>query len=119
MTGDKRRGGVLHLLARNAGNACLATSADHGATWTWADWAFTESFGCPTFVQYGRDHAGARDGYAYVASPDAETPSYWPVRISWTISSEVLPSLTLTLQPVFCSNGVTQLTLGSFEPFSA
>src|SRR5207244_12535040 len=25
----------------------------------------------------------------------------------------------LTLQPVCCSNGVTQLTFGSFEPFSA
>lgn len=66
-------GGVLHLLARNAGNARLAVSADHGATWAWADWALAESFGCPTFVQYGRDHAGARDGHAYVASPDADS----------------------------------------------
>ena len=35
-----------------------------------------------------------------VASPDADTPSYLPVRISVTISSEVLPSFTLTWQPV-------------------
>ena len=54
-----------------------------------------------------------------VASPDAETPSYWPVRISVTISSEVLPILTLTWQPVFFSNGVTQSTFGSVEPSSA
>ncbi len=43
-----------------------------------------------------------------VASPDAETPSYWPVFISWTISDELPPTLTVTLQPVACSNGVTQ-----------
>jgi hypothetical protein len=43
-----------------------------------------------------------------VASPDAETPSYWPLRISWTISSELAPTFTLTLQPVCFSNGVTQ-----------
>src|SRR4051795_1805844 len=53
-----------------------------------------------------------------VASPDADTPSYWPVRISCTISSEVLPIFTLTLQPVSFSNEDTQSTLGSLEPFS-
>src|SRR5215471_3741372 len=54
-----------------------------------------------------------------VASPDAETPSYWPVFMSATISSDVLPILTLTLQPVCDSNGCTQSTLGSSEPSSA
>src|SRR5262245_5459205 len=39
--------------------------------------------------------------------------------MSWTISSDVLPILTLTLQPVSVSNFPTQFTLGSFEPFSA
>jgi CubicO group peptidase (beta-lactamase class C family) len=79
--GDGRRGlkasgmlmvdGVLYLLARNAGNARLAWSADHGRTWTWADWRFTTSFGCPTFLNFGADYAGARDGYVYVYSPDS------------------------------------------------
>ena len=46
-----------------------------------------------------------------VASPDADTPSYWPERISCTISSEVWPYLTLTWHPVCFSNGLT--TLGS------
>ena len=32
-----------------------------------------------------------------VASPDAETPSYWPVFISWTMSSESRPTLTVDL----------------------
>ena len=36
-----------------------------------------------------------------------------------TISSDVLPILTFTLQPVCFSNGVTQSSFGSFEPFSA
>src|SRR6266496_4063396 len=54
-----------------------------------------------------------------VASPDADTPSYWPVFINCTISSDVLPILTFTLQPVCCSNGCTQSTFGSFWPLSA
>ena len=53
-----------------------------------------------------------------VASPDADTPSYCPVRISVTISSEVLPSLTLTWQPVSFSKSETQSTAGSVEPSS-
>src|ERR1700730_2089219 len=53
------------------------------------------------------------------ALPDAETPSYWPVFISCTISSDVLPIFTFTLHPVCCWNGPTQLTFGSFAPLSA
>src|SRR5450432_4689076 len=54
-----------------------------------------------------------------VASPDADTPSYWPVFIKVTISSEVLPTFAFTLQPVCCSNGCTQSTVLSSEPSSA
>ena len=64
--------GVLYLWARNAGNSQLAWSSDHGRTWTWVDWKFTNSFGCPTFVNFGRDYAGNRDGFAYVCSPDRD-----------------------------------------------
>ena len=31
--------GVLYLWVRNAGNARLAWSADHGRTWTWSGWS--------------------------------------------------------------------------------
>ena len=65
--------GVLYLLARNVGNARLAWSGDHGRTWTWADWKLTESFGAPTFINFGRNHAGARDEFIYVVSHDAGT----------------------------------------------
>ena len=39
-----------------------------------------------------------------VASPDAETPSYAPVAIRSTMSSELAPSFVFTLQPVCCVN---------------
>ena len=65
--------GTLYLLARNLGNSQLAWSTDHGATWTWADWKFTASFGCPTFLNFGKNYSGARDPFVYIASPDADT----------------------------------------------
>ena len=63
--------GVLTMWARNAGNAQLAWSHDHGKTWEWSDWRFTTSFGCPTFLNFGRDYAGARDDFVYVYSHDS------------------------------------------------
>ncbi|MEW6303207.1 MAG: DUF4185 domain-containing protein, partial [Verrucomicrobiota bacterium] len=54
-------------------NAQLAWSRDHGATWTWADWKFTASFGCPTFLNFGRNYAGARDNFVYIYSLDADS----------------------------------------------
>jgi CubicO group peptidase (beta-lactamase class C family) len=81
--GDGRKGrkasgllmvdGVLYLLARNAGNSQLAWSTDRGTTWQWSDWKFQESFGCPAFVQFGKDYAGAPDEFVYLLSPDANT----------------------------------------------
>lgn len=81
--GDGRKGrkasgllmvdGVLYLLARNLDNAQLAWSRDRGATWTWADWKFTTSFGCPTFLNFGPNYAGARDGFVYVYSLDGDS----------------------------------------------
>jgi CubicO group peptidase (beta-lactamase class C family) len=61
-------GGALYMWARNAGNAQLAWSADHGLTWEWADWKFETSFGCPTLLNFGQNYAGARDEYVYVYS---------------------------------------------------
>jgi CubicO group peptidase (beta-lactamase class C family) len=69
--------GVLYMLARNADHAQLAWSKDHGQSWEWADWRFTSSFGCPTFLNFGKNYAGARDEFVYVYSPDADT-AYQP-----------------------------------------
>ncbi len=63
--------GVLYMWARNAGNARLAWSNDHGRTWEWSGWALATSFGCPTFLNFGKDYAGARDEYVYVYSHDS------------------------------------------------
>ena len=65
--------GVLYILVRNVGNSRLASSHDHGVTWTWADWKFTTSFGCPTILNYGRNYAGARDSFVYIYSADRDS----------------------------------------------
>jgi len=69
--------GVLYMLARNAGNSQVAWSRDRGRTWTWGDWRFEESFGAPTFLNFGKDYAGARDAYVYVYSHDSDS-AYTP-----------------------------------------
>jgi len=65
--------GVLYALVRNAGNARLAWSQDRGQTWTWSDWKFTTSFGCPTFLNFGPNYSGARDDYVYIYSLDSNS----------------------------------------------
>jgi CubicO group peptidase (beta-lactamase class C family)/transposase-like protein len=69
--------GVLYMWVRNAGNSQLAWSNDHGKTWTWSDWRFTASFGCPTFLNFGNNYEGSRDGYIYVYSHDSDS-AYLP-----------------------------------------
>jgi hypothetical protein len=64
---------VLYMWVRNARHAQLAWSTDHGRTWTWSDWKLTSSFGSPTFLNFGKNYAGARDNYVYVYSHDADT----------------------------------------------
>ena len=81
--GDGKRGrkasgllmvdGALYLFVRNAANSQLGWSADHGETWTWADWRFTTSFGCPTFLNFGKNYSGARDGFVYIYSQDSDS----------------------------------------------
>jgi CubicO group peptidase (beta-lactamase class C family) len=61
---------VLYMWVRNAANSQLAWSEDYARTWTWCDWKFTTSFGCPTFLNFGKNYAGARDAYVYVYSHD-------------------------------------------------
>jgi hypothetical protein len=49
-------------------NARLAWSRNCGTNWTWADWHFADTFGCPEFIQFGPNYNGARDQYVYVVS---------------------------------------------------
>ena len=66
-------GGVLYLWARNSDRAGrgsrLAASSDSGAHFEWCDWRF-EQFGHMTFVNFGKNYNGARDGYVYMLSHD-------------------------------------------------
>jgi hypothetical protein len=81
--GDGRRGrkasgmlmidGTLYMLLRNADRqgrqGQLAWSRDRGVTWAEADWRF-ETLGYPTFINFGRNYAGARDDFVYLVSHD-------------------------------------------------
>ncbi|MDA2939181.1 serine hydrolase, partial [Acidobacteria bacterium AH-259-A15] len=61
--------GVLYMWVRNVGNSQLVWSTDHGKTWQWG-FRFHTSFGCPTFLNFGKNYRGARDNYVYVYSQD-------------------------------------------------
>jgi len=61
--------GVLYLWVRNAHNAQLAWSADHGKTWEWR-FRFPSGFGSPAFLNFGKNYRGARDKYVYTYSQD-------------------------------------------------
>src|SRR5439155_9476609 len=43
-------------------------SKNYGTNWTWADWYFSDTLGCPEFVQFGPNYQGARDQNVYVVS---------------------------------------------------
>jgi len=64
---------VLYMWVRNADgrgrHSQLAWSSDHGRNWIWADWKF-EAFGHPTFINFGKNYAGARDHYIYTVTHD-------------------------------------------------
>ena len=65
--------GVLYMLVRNTGNSQIAWSRDRGKNWKWCDWKFTTSFGAPTFLNFGKNYAGARDDFVYIYSHDNDS----------------------------------------------
>ncbi|HSL85391.1 MAG TPA: hypothetical protein VK861_00485, partial [Bacteroidales bacterium] len=78
--------GILYMWIRNANGrgeeSLLKWSADRGLTWKECDWRFTEGFGCPTFLNFGKNYQGARDNYVYIYSFDEKSaykPSDWMV----------------------------------------
>jgi hypothetical protein len=62
-------GGVLYMWVRNTGNAQLVWSTDKGKTWEWG-FKFGQSFGSPSFLNFGKDNDNARDAYVYTYSQD-------------------------------------------------
>jgi hypothetical protein len=65
--------GVLYMLVRNTGNSQIAWSVDRGRNWKWCDWKFTAGFGAPTFLNFGKNYAGAQDEFVYIYSHNADT----------------------------------------------
>jgi CubicO group peptidase (beta-lactamase class C family) len=61
--------GILYLWVRNVGNAQVLWSEDRGKTWQ-GGFKMEAGFGSPAFLNYGRDYAGARDGFVYTYSQD-------------------------------------------------
>jgi len=60
---------ALYMWIRNVENSRLAWSADNGRTWSF-EFTFRESFGCPTFLNFGRNYGGSRDDDVYIYSQD-------------------------------------------------
>jgi hypothetical protein len=59
----------------------LGWSDDHGLSWSWASWTFAE-LGMLSFIGFGQDYAGARDGHVYLVGHDSpkaweEAPNGW------------------------------------------
>jgi len=65
--------GTLYMLVRNTENSTLAWSEDRGLTWKWADWKLEKSFGCPSFVNFGKNYSSGPAAVVYIISPEAET----------------------------------------------
>jgi len=65
-------GGILYMWATtethpHTAEVTLAYSTDHGAHWTESSVKFfnSENMTIPTFLNFGKNYAGARDGYVY------------------------------------------------------
>jgi hypothetical protein len=66
----------------------LAVSRDRGRTWSLADWRLTKDDGVmlPTLLNFGRDNAGARDGYVYsylIRYRSEEGPDDYEDKVPW------------------------------------
>jgi hypothetical protein len=66
----------------------LATSKDLGATWKFADWAFTREEGVmmPTVCNYGKDYEGAKDEFVYsylIRFQSYDGPDDYADKVDW------------------------------------
>ncbi len=66
----------------------IASSTDHGKTWKFEEWTFerTEGVMMPTFCNYGRNYAGAKDEYVYsylIRFQSMEGPDNYEDKVAW------------------------------------
>src|SRR4029077_5605632 len=62
-------GGVQYQWLGNVGNSLLCQSRDHRQRWE-VGFKMDTSFASPAFLNFGRNYAGARDGFVYTYSQD-------------------------------------------------
>jgi hypothetical protein len=74
--------------------ATLYSSTNKGATWQAASWSVVEADGVafPTILQFGRDYAGARDGFVYSYFIEIKNSSALAVQIPGEITLARVPS---------------------------
>jgi hypothetical protein len=80
----------------------LRKSNNHGATWEYAnvryvdaDFSSTKGFFAPTFLQFGKAYAGARDNYVYTYAPENKD-GQWEVQKPGHISLMRVPKSQIT-----------------------
>ncbi|KPL08105.1 hypothetical protein AMJ85_08825 [candidate division BRC1 bacterium SM23_51] len=92
--------GTLYLFVRNYRpgdsddytNSALAWSTNRGTNWAWASWHFSGTFGCPEFVQFGKNYQGARDDYVYIVSQANDSAySYSPDIVMARVPKDKIP----------------------------
>jgi hypothetical protein len=79
----------------------LYRSTDRGQSWqetgveyTQNSFSGSQGFYCPTFLQFGKDYQGARDGYVYMYAPELKSTS-WDVQKPGEISLMRVPRSSL------------------------
>jgi len=93
--------------ARCFGLQELRQSTDYGATWNYAnvrfvdaDFSGTKGFFAPTFLQFGKAYAGARDEYVYIYAPENKD-GQWEVQKPGHISLMRVSSSQITETSVY------------------
>ena len=110
--------GALYMFRNGTGSAAgafqqteLYKSADHGASWTftgvkWLDTDFigSKGFFSPTFLQFGKNYEGARDGFVYIYAVEETTSAgsdAWDVQRPGEISLIRVPTSSLSSQGAY------------------
>lgn len=103
-------GGTLYMWRTGAGSNTssfnfqqLYSSTDHAVTWVAStvhydqdDFPGNAGFFTPTFLQFGRDYDGARDGYVYTYAPEIKDTGSWEVQYPGEITLLRVPIGSIT-----------------------
>jgi hypothetical protein len=103
-------GGTLYMWRTGAGSNTssfefqqLYSSTDHAVTWVASsvhydqdDFPGNAGFFTPTFLQFGKDYDGARDGYVYTYAPEIKDTGSWEVQYPGEITLLRAPIASIT-----------------------